>query len=78
MAAAAEEGCVVSLADSGTGIPARELRSIFERFRRLERSEGAGLGLGLCVSQWIVDAHGGRIRAEGNVGKVAAFFFTLR
>jgi len=77
-AASTDEGSLVSVADSGIGIPERELTSIFERFRRLEGIDGTGLGLGLYISQWIVDAHGGRIWAESEVGKGTTIFFTLR
>jgi len=72
------EGCVVSVSDSGIGIPEGELTSIFERFRRLEENDRTGLGLGLYISQWIVEAHGGRIWAESRVGDGTTIFFTLR
>ena len=77
-AASTDEGCIVSVADSGIGIPERELTSIFERFRRLEGGDGTGLGLGLYISQWIVDAHGGRIWAESEIGKGTTIYFTLQ
>ena len=73
-----DEGCLVSVADSGIGIPERDLTSIFERFRRLEGHDRTGLGLGLYIAQWIVDAHGGRIWAESEVGKGTTIYFTLR
>ena len=73
-----DDGCLVSVADSGIGIPERELTSIFERFRRLEGHDRTGLGLGLYIAQWIVDAHGGRIWAESEVGKGTTIYFTLR
>jgi len=76
-AASTDEGCLISVADSGIGIPERELTSIFERFRRLGGGDGTGLGLGLYISQWIVDAHGGRIWAESDVGKGTTISFTL-
>ena len=77
-AASTDEGSIVSVADSGIGIPERELTSIFERFRRLEGGDGTGLGLGLYISQWIVDAHGGRIWAESEIGKGTTIYFTLQ
>ena len=77
-AAPTDEGCLVSVADSGIGIPERDLTSIFERFRRLEGNDRTGLGLGLYIAQWIVDAHGGRIWAESKVGDGTTIYFTLR
>jgi signal transduction histidine kinase len=67
---------VVAVADTGIGISSTDLISIFERFRR-PHGDGAGLGLGLYVSKWIVEAHGGRIWAESQVGRGSTFFFTL-
>ena len=69
--------CLVSVADTGVGIPTRELQSIFERFRRLDVTDRTGFGLGLYISQWIVDAHGGRIWAESDVGSGTTFHVTL-
>jgi signal transduction histidine kinase len=69
--------CLVSVSDTGPGIPASELTGIFERFRQLDRSDRTGLGLGLYISQWIVEAHGGRIWAESEVGAGTTFHFTL-
>jgi signal transduction histidine kinase len=69
--------CQVSVADTGIGIPDGELTSIFERFRQLDRADRTGLGLGLYISLWIVEAHGGRIWAESRVGSGTTFYFTL-
>ena len=69
--------CLVSVADTGVGIPDGELTEIFERFRQLNPSDHTGLGLGLYISQWIVEAHGGRIWAESQVGVGTTFHFTL-
>jgi signal transduction histidine kinase len=69
--------CLVSVADTGVGIPDAELTEIFERFRQLNPSDHTGLGLGLYISQWIVEAHGGRIWAESQVGVGTTFHFTL-
>lgn len=53
-------GTVIAVADEGPGIPEAETERVFERF-----SAGAGgTGLGLAIARWIVDAHGGAIRAE--------------
>jgi signal transduction histidine kinase len=76
-AAATDSGCLVSVSDTGIGIPDGDLTSIFERFRQLDRSDRTGLGLGLYISLWIVEAHGGRIWAESKVGEGTTFHFTL-
>lgn len=69
--------CQVSVSDTGVGIPDGELTGIFERFRQLNPSDHMGLGLGLYISQWIVEAYGGRIWAESQVGVGTTFHFTL-
>ena len=49
------------------GIPPAELQRVFERYQRGDAALGAtdgGTGLGLAIARWIVDAHGGAIRAE--------------
>jgi signal transduction histidine kinase len=52
--------------DEGPGIPPVERTRAFERFHRVDaaRPEGGGAGLGLAIARWIVDLHGGSIRAE--------------
>jgi signal transduction histidine kinase len=54
--------------DTGPGIPAEDLPHIFERFYRAEksrtRSKTTGFGLGLSITQWIVEKHGGRIEVD--------------
>ena len=75
-AARAGSSAVVSVADTGVGIPDSELTAVFERFRQLDRSDRTGLGLGLYISRWIVEAHGGRIWAESQVGVGTTFHIT--
>jgi two-component system sensor histidine kinase/response regulator len=70
----------VIVKDSGVGIPAEELPTLFERYKqassaRKTRQKGTGLGLTIC--RLIVEAHGGRITAESEVGKSTAFHFSL-
>jgi signal transduction histidine kinase len=69
--------CVVAVADTGIGIPQNELTTIFQRFRQLDGTARTGLGLGLYISMWIIEAHGGRIWAESRVGAGSTFYFTL-
>jgi nitrogen-specific signal transduction histidine kinase len=69
--------CVVSVTDTGIGIPRHELRSIFEQFRQLDAGDRRGLGLGLYISLLIVEAHGGRIWADSEVGAGTTISFTL-
>jgi signal transduction histidine kinase len=57
----------IEVADEGPGIPAHEAERVFERFYRADAARAArdgGSGLGLAIARWIVDAHGGEIRAE--------------
>jgi signal transduction histidine kinase len=69
--------CVIAVADTGIGIPQGELTTIFQRFRQLGGTDRTGLGLGLYISMWIVEAHGGRIWAESRMGAGTTFYFTL-
>ena len=69
---------LVSVADTGAGMPAQELSRIFERFYKVDKSRsGDGSGLGLSISRHIINAHGGKIWAESEEGKGSTFFFTL-
>jgi two-component system phosphate regulon sensor histidine kinase PhoR len=70
----------VSVTDSGSGIPAAEVRLLFERFGQAEqgrRSRVAGTGLGLLICRRIIEAHSGRIWVESEPGRGARFVFRL-
>jgi signal transduction histidine kinase len=62
---------VISIRDTGIGIPEGELPHIFDRFFRGEsaRAESSGSGLGLTIARSIVEKHGGRIEVNSAVGK---------
>jgi len=70
----------VSVSDTGEGIPAEDLPNIFERFYRVDRSRAratGGSGLGLTIAKRLVEAHGGRITVQSELGKGSRFSFTL-
>jgi len=82
-----QEGVFVSVEDNGIGIPEREQEHIFEKFYEVQDSlyhsssktafMGGGLGLGLNIVKTIVEAHGGRVTVESEVGKGSRFTIYL-
>jgi signal transduction histidine kinase len=66
-----------SVSDTGEGIPADKLETIFDRYSQIGRTDRTGLGLGLYISQRIVEAHGGRLWVESVFGQGSTFFFTV-
>ncbi len=68
---------LVSVSDTGPGIPGDMLEAIFERFRQVGKSGSGGLGLGLYISKVIVEAHGGKIWAESQPGEGSKLSFTI-
>ena len=71
---------VISVADTGAGIPPDELPHLFQEFYQIDRSlqrRHAGAGLGLAISKHFVEAHDGRIWAESALGAGSTFTFTL-
>ncbi|MBI2859361.1 MAG: HAMP domain-containing histidine kinase [Chloroflexi bacterium] len=78
--AEAPAGVLISVADTGEGIPPEHLPHIFERFYRVSdsraRDEG-GTGLGLAIVKYLVMAHGGRVRVESRPGLGSTFYVWL-
>jgi signal transduction histidine kinase len=73
-------GIEVEVQDTGVGIPPDKLPKIFEKFYQVDNSaqpRSAGSGLGLAIAREIVEAHGGTITAESEVGKGTTFRVTL-
>jgi len=71
---------LVTVSDTGPGIPPERLERLFDRFWQADREDGRprdGAGLGLWIARGIVEAHGGRIRAESEIGAGTRFYFTL-
>ena len=73
-------GIMVTVKDSGMGVAAEDHAAIFEEFRQLKSGGSAkleGTGLGLSLAKRLVELHGGRIWVESELGKGAAFSFTI-
>jgi signal transduction histidine kinase len=73
-------GIIVQVQDTGMGIPQDELAILFQKYQQSssgKTSEHKGSGLGLVISKMIVEAHGGKIWVESEIGKGSKFNFTL-
>jgi two-component system phosphate regulon sensor histidine kinase PhoR len=76
----AERGTVLTVRDTGTGIPAEHLPRVFERFYRVDPArsrERGGTGLGLSIVKHLVEGHGGRITVSSAVGRGTTVRITL-
>lgn len=72
-----ERPVVITVTDSGMGVPAEDLPHLFERFFRGSNATIGGSGLGLAIARGIVELHGGRIRAESVLGSGTTMTVTL-
>lgn len=78
-----DDEVIMSIKDSGIGIPPEHLKNLFTRFYRVDKSRsrnaGGGSGIGLTIARHLVEAHGGRIWVESDgAGKGSTFSFSLK
>jgi signal transduction histidine kinase/CheY-like chemotaxis protein/HPt (histidine-containing phosphotransfer) domain-containing protein len=76
-----ENGVRIAIRDSGIGIPADRIQTLFAPFTQVDSSitrRFGGTGLGLAISKSFVEAMGGRMGVESEVGKGSTFFFTIQ
>lgn len=66
-----------SIRDTGIGMPESMRKPVFERFCQVGKNDRRGMGLGLYISRSIVEAHGGTIGVETELGKGSTFTFTI-
>ncbi len=79
---ATDGAAVFTVKDTGIGIAGADLPFIFDRFWRVDRvrsrgGERGGVGLGLAISQWIAQAHGGSINVSSRLGRGSSFAVTI-
>jgi signal transduction histidine kinase len=73
----ADSKVVFSVHDNGPGIPAEHLGHVFDRFWQARRTGRHGVGLGLAIVKGIIDAHGGELWVESELGAGSTFYFAL-
>jgi signal transduction histidine kinase len=74
------EVLLFAVSDTGIGIPADQIETIFEEFRQADATvsrDFGGTGLGLSITKKLVELHGGRIWVESEQGKGSTFFFSI-
>jgi two-component system, NtrC family, sensor histidine kinase KinB len=72
-----DRNLAVSVCDTGSGIPDEYLPHIFDKFVQVPDAPTGGAGLGLTISKSIVEAHGGQMSVQSEVGRGTTFTFTL-
>jgi signal transduction histidine kinase len=70
----AESGLMISVSDTGVGLPPQQAARIFDAFFT---TKPEGTGMGLPISRTIIESHGGRLWAAANSERGATFHFTL-
>jgi signal transduction histidine kinase len=68
---------VLSVRDTGPGIPPDDAPHVFDRYWQAKRSDRRGIGLGLPIARGLVEAQGGKLWVESELGRGTTFFFTL-
>lgn len=72
------DAVVIAVTDRGEGIAPEDISHIFDRFyRSIHKRKGVGIGLGLYITRALVEAHGGHIWVESELGKGSTFSFSL-
>ena len=71
------DGIEIAVRDTGPGIEAAQLEHIFDPYWQVASTAKKGTGLGLAIAKGIVEAHGGKLRVESELGRGSAFCFTL-
>tara|TARA_B100000700_G_scaffold329535_1_gene451611 strand:+ start:28 stop:963 length:936 start_codon:yes stop_codon:yes gene_type:complete len=72
--------CIVSIKDNGIGIADKNIKRLFERFYRVDKSrsrEQGGTGLGLAIVKHIIEAHDQKIQVKSKIGKGTEFLFSM-
>lgn len=67
----------LSVTDTGPGVAEDQLANIFDRFNQIKHGDPGGVGMGLFIAKWIVDAHNGKIWVESKLKSGSTFFFSL-
>lgn len=72
-----EKEIIISVQDTGEGIPKEKQADLFSKFKQLVPGKKEGTGLGLVIAKGIIEAHGGRIWVDSETGKGSTFAFSL-